>query len=752
MGIERFFSTVQSQDITSSCIRVINKDGKKSPPVSCSILLIDFNSIVHVASQKLLGEINRIYLAVCTGETVKSDQLERFKLKPGPKLEDLDNLFTNYHIDWLVIDKVREALRFILTQLVDPKHIHQLYLAIDGVPSRAKMEEQKKRRYIGEIVTRVKKQLLEKHKKSMGDLYLYERAKPKWSKANITPGTVFMDKLYYNLISSDTVDLVKQICPNITQYLVSGPYEPGEGEKKAVNHIYQLDPFKETVGFYSPDSDVTLLSLLLTVPRVGFRGLQRLTLIRHNQQTGGDEAIDINRLGRNIVDRVKKSWSKIRYENVINDIVFLFTLFGNDFVPRMDSINVRTDFDAIIVKYGELRLRLITPDAHSNSSSNHERLVLDRANLTKFLFNIQINEFGMLQKNYLNNNYRNFRYLMRKLELDQSTLIADSTRLFRQFRDWLDNKGELITENKQILGQLVGRLDQPKSKLRHVLTKRLRLQPVTRSIKQKFHQERLDRLKDIHQVTNYHREVYQFEQMLDHYAKMMNAQPLELGKISLDPYQLQWRPEKMGGQIGKFYRKHFNLEYRAEQIRPVVEEYLTGIFWVFDYYYNRYEANFATSESFWYYRYRRSPLLRDIVQYLQKHPQFDPQLDGYRVSRYNFFNCLEQLVYVTPTVEMIPKEYLSFVEYSNQFPNLDQKLERLVGMIDCHGAIFMSKCHLNLPKSEGLDDPSLFIQALRRIKLQDKTSFRAGNMTGNLRTFRWRYRKMVSGNQPVPSV
>jgi len=134
-----------------------------------------------------------------------------------------------------------------------------MYIALDGTPSLSKMLEQKKRRFVGDFQS----QLLEPYKSTFS-----------WSKNNISPGTLFMNKITKFLSNIKSVinkekikeedlilDLDKYNFYNkIKKFEYSDTNAPGEAEMKILDLMIDLP--NEPIIFYSPDSDVILLSLI----------------------------------------------------------------------------------------------------------------------------------------------------------------------------------------------------------------------------------------------------------------------------------------------------------------------------------------------------------------------------------------------------------------------------------------------------------------------------------------------------------
>lgn len=726
MGIERFFTTVSGHDITGNTIWVIGKRRVKADH-----LFVDFNSIIHVASQRVIRQINNVWLAMVEGKAPDRRWIDKYGIVPHKDLSKVELILGNLDLDELIIREVISDVGMILTDLMEPKRIKSVYLAIDGVPNKAKMVEQRKRRYMGHIITLVKKRLLENHRGEMGKMYRYEIGKISWNKSNITPGTEFMHRLYQQLINEEMIARMKKFIPNCQKWVVSGPYEPGEGEKKIVNRIYREYQREDVYAFYSPDSDVTLLSLLLTVPRKDFPGVRHMTMVRHNQQMDHYEAIMINQLANQIFSWVEDAGKENLIKgDVINEVVLLFTVFGNDFVPKIESINVKFDFQLVIDRYRQVTDPIITEDKKTG------RMILHWRGLTKLFGSLRLDEGGQLQKVYLSSRYTNFRGWLHRLGFDANKLIYESSGFFNRIRKWLDGETNQLNDgDKKRLKRLVGN-ETNRKKVHDKLKKALRLVPGHRSIKDAFHYNRM--VESRQPATQYHLETFQFDNMLDEYGEKMNAFPLQLGEIRLDVDKLKWEAEKIEYGVKKYYREHFNItdvDIKSSGMGGIVNDYLLGIQWVFDYYYNQYDEKIHTERpSTWWYRHKRAPLLTQIHEFLLRHRNdLSYDLDRYRIPRRKYFNCIEQYLYVSPTDSGVPEVYRDYLRKIGWFQQrkLEKKsINQLLSMIDCRATIFLNKCHLDINQPRVSDKDLL--ENLRKIPLTNENRKLTGNNTGEI--------------------
>eukprot|EP01031_Cornospumella_fuschlensis_P013136 gene13136-16062_t len=110
-----------------------------------------------------------------------------------------------------------------------------MFLAVDGVAPRAKMNQQRSRRF---RAAKEREALLAEYVAKFGEL-------PKESSFDsncITPGTEFMDRLgaafkvwLAHKVQTDAAYQAPQL-----EFVFSGPDVPGEGEHKVMDHIRDL--------------------------------------------------------------------------------------------------------------------------------------------------------------------------------------------------------------------------------------------------------------------------------------------------------------------------------------------------------------------------------------------------------------------------------------------------------------------------------------------------------------------------------
>lgn len=438
MGIERFFNSLRND--YNSIIADITPNKKLN--LSSENLFIDFNSIAHVISQRILGLVNNLMLEIilenngCGNKKIPylknelGSLITDFKDPEGNEenvIKYFKSYFTKEKLDEIIINfisiYVLDLLRFF-----NKEKLKILYLGIDGVPSKAKIVEQKKRRFMGEFDKNIKQLILEDHKKELDidkdkkckttfNKYKFLKNQVSWSRSNISPATSFMIKLD-NYLNSNIFKIKVQKFSKSIKLIVSGFREDGEAEMKIMNFIRDNDnKINGSICIYSPDADVILLALLIETKSI-------IHLLRHDQQKSeplkekGEyiyNLIKVNDLRSsiyNFINKNKLNNKKLNLENkrVIDDIVFIFTILGDDFLHKIESFDVRNDINMILDIYQQ---------NHINSKStayllddNENKKNINFKNFVSLLKLMSDKEDEMLKRNFFNKKYWNYKKII----------------------------------------------------------------------------------------------------------------------------------------------------------------------------------------------------------------------------------------------------------------------------------------------------------------------------------------------------
>jgi hypothetical protein len=273
----------------------------------------------------------------------------------------------------------------------------------------------------------------------------------------------------------------------------------------------------------------------------------------------------------------------------------------------------------------------------------------------------------------------------------------------------------------------------------------IRLNPYAKTIDDEYHRDKLaktlDYLDPALKITKYDREIYKFDNILDEYVNKLNAQPINLGYVAINSHTLTWQTEPITKGVARYYKDFFKVDdisINNPALFSVIESYVTGLCWVFEYYFNHFDITKNRSNAYiWTYPFTQAPLMTQISQYLSKIPSNKLQnlchtVINQTVPMTDFFNPLEHQLYVSPApfmIDMFPTEYHEFIEKSGYYDVIKRVVANYSEYIDCRGALFLTKCHLDIAETSFNKDKEQLILPIRKIKLNPDTLKRTGSFT-----------------------
>ena len=294
------------------------KDETDVPPIDN--LYLDFNGIIHNVSHhyfcdasKITSTTNEIYAEICE-----------------------------------VINQI--------VHLIKPKNL--LMISVDGVAPRAKMNQQRIRRFRKELNLKKEK---EEQSKEIQENEIKDD-KILFDSNAISPGTKFMFHLtdyLKNYISEQKK--VNEDWMGI-EVLLSGSDVPGEGEHKILEYIrnYKLsekyNPYTKHC-IYGLDADLIMLSLIsheynFVILREDYFKMKKKEKEENgqaNMEKYSQKKIEYQFFLISVLREYlelefgylnKKIKFKYDFEKIIDDFIFLCFFIGNDFLPNLFSFNI----------------------------------------------------------------------------------------------------------------------------------------------------------------------------------------------------------------------------------------------------------------------------------------------------------------------------------------------------------------------------------------------------------------------------
>lgn len=508
----------------------------------------------------------------------------------------------------------------------------RIYIAIDGVAPKAKMNNQRQRRYHSARAN-----------KSLNDFLTNELntdlGMVSFKNNSITPGTEFM----IDLIGHIKFFIKRKIheddnWKNI-EVIFSGGDVPGEGEHKIMNWIRGWKQSKdydinESHCVYSLDADLIFLSMSLHLPKMiilreclkfDHKKVNSATKRHHEEQEM--EILFINLIREYMELEYEPLRKKFEHpfdiERIIDDFIFISNFIGNDFLHKLYCMSTKKgNFDEIIE-----------------------------------IFKTTLPTLGDYLTNKGRINWKPFLVFIKKVGFLENKMIATT----------LEQMKEYLTETKQSRASLFVDEDDSEKDLeedavhpRHALK-----------------DQDPDPLEDDEESPEPKRkekmeELYPDEDF-DESPNKDNAHDIHLKKLDKN-YELEYQLyyTKIKTEVGyiqnllnvfsgtneeqkriekeRFYCKFFDLEkFSEEKLDEIIYGYLKGLQFVMSYYFH------GCPSWTWFYPFFMSPFLSDLIEVLERKLP-DLKIEFEPSEPYNPF---DQLSYILPkaSLGLLPEIY-----------------------------------------------------------------------------------------------
>lgn len=267
---------------------------------------------------------------------------------------DMKRDLPNGSLEKNLIERVVDTTKHLVNNVVKP--LGFAYISMDGPAPRAKMVQQRSRRYKSVQSTA----FLSVARKKFG-----EEEKTDWDpSSHICPGTVFMDRLSKKLQKSMARGEF------LSSVFLSDSNTAGEGEHKILPRVRGMVPNpverEKTVVIYSPDGDMISLSLLTQK--------SNMYILRYIDPDSEHERpllekghtmlyLSIDKVRQGFASEIVSAYSKSLDEtSLLLDYNFLLAMVGNDFVPSLPFLKIRSGgLDLLIDIYKKLRPQFQSP-------------------------------------------------------------------------------------------------------------------------------------------------------------------------------------------------------------------------------------------------------------------------------------------------------------------------------------------------------------------------------------------------------
>ena len=545
-----------------------------------------------------------------------------------------------------------------LIRIIKPKKL--IYMAIDGVAPRAKMNQQRSRRFRAAMDAQQKERISSKiedewRNKGLPSDFLNSKneEKFKFDSNCITPGTEFLDQCSIAVRTYIKSRLNNDPLWKDLNVIFSDASVPGEGEHKILDFIRTqrtYDSYDPNTYhcIYGADADLIMLSLIMHEPHFcvireslndkyylvcqhcgrhghGSEECDSVTGKFNRSKATKDEIADYNRekineiefsllkvgILREYLELEFKELIELGYdfERIIDDFVFLCFLVGNDFLPNLPSLKIREGaIDALIYLYKKK-----LPEMKNYLTNGSGKLNLNECEqLFKILSLIEDKFFKKeIESRVADENFRkNNPVLFGK---KQKPKILDAFRSIPTIGGENKNNKEKYKLKKNDRG------NNDEIDLTDIIGNIITIEKDER-LKQDFNLEELkrhgaDKMKQIIKEEIYEENNKKVNEYVDE---------IKLG-------QKDWKD--------RYYRQKFHVSPSVNDKafndlkQKIKKYYIEGLCWVFEYYYNG-----CVSWS-WFYPFHYAPFASDLINLNELKINFE-------LSRP--FYAFEQLLSVLP--------------------------------------------------------------------------------------------------------
>jgi 5'-3' exonuclease len=714
-------------------------------------LYIDLNSIIHTIGYEVSEDLNKLMYALIKKldideiiEKLNYDIIES-NYKSGNDFKKFILELNEKSFAKLMIRKFEKYFNDIVLSSISKDTVDEIFVAMDGVPNMSKIIEQRKRTANNVYFKKLLYQKFDKELDTNNNLeYLFDICKFRWFElvTLVKPGTEFMKTLDIYFSSAKFKSYIKGIFPNLQIIEYSGLNEYDEGEKKIINKIYNtVDKANENIIYtiFSPDSDmIILLTIIKNIISIKKDiNLNKINILKHSGIRNNVENqyifVDITQFEINIKNKINIFGIldlDINYKNYLIDIAYIIILFGNDYLSKIEGLQIRYNFDLVI----EMYLKTIMDMNYVNLVDLSDINLLNINFLKKFVDNMKNieneyiieNDYRLKYCNYdklkkifeaknpddlnkkieiVKKSYKNLIEYVMKNKFFMKNDNYNVERIHQYYKEYEANNSLLV----KVLGSIITYNDikyyfnfmrNDGEKLNSITIFTMLIIAINSfQLRIPLNQNEYNKIIGCSMGNTKSKQEYFFRYPeLRTMFKVQNRTPkekyseqgmtpynLEIYKLEniYDEYYIKYIQSNKADEYDytqNYYKKYFNINENDNEIKNILMyEYIKGMIWIAKYYIGDYVTDkyIEGNVSFWYYLFYKSPYFREINTYLKNITD-----NNYLKNMIN--NDLENLL-VKPTTE----NYFTVIDhyvYLNEINNMSN-LE-----LDAHNCKYFNQC------------------------------------------------------------
>jgi len=622
-----------------------------------------------------------------------------------------------------------------IIQSIQPQQM--IFLAFDGVAPKAKMNQQRARRF----KSAKKYTELDNALRSFGIIDKDEH----FQNNSISPGTEFMCELSKHMQFLIQRKMKEDDRWRNVQVIFSGVEVPGEGEHKLLDYIrfrVQQPDFNPntTVCIYGPDADLIMLALTTHLPfvcilREQLKPRTRVTsACKRSQKKDAFDFLWINVLREyfEIEFSPLKEKMKERYnvEKIIDDFIFLCFFIGNDFLPRVFCLDIKIgSFDKLIEIFKET---LIESDGYIN-----EKGVICWYRAVKLFQKIAEFELKFIgekleEQENQQKQQRRFKEMMEGDDAeDLKELIAEGDELRRSYEDFDKEFDAAKTEAEKDAAKLLMKeikKEKKEKKDSKKFTPKIVKEAEEHSKNQEFEGEEDLLNAGIANIEEAERYLNQYSNE-EKITKLLSHQILDKDIKFMSSLVRIYKGDTTDAKKYYYEEKYrINVSKNPQELTPILTAYMQGLQFVLSYYYT------GCPSWVWFYPYYYSPLISDLSN-LMNHLNLPHTTENLVVlEKGKAYDPFKQLLLILPigSLHLLPEPLRKVVcdENAPLHPYYPTEFE-----VDPFGAVFETEYIAKIPfVDEKLLDEE-YSKGIKNAVLKPEEALR--NRLGSNITYQW---------------
>ncbi|RFU35269.1 hypothetical protein B7463_g1079, partial [Scytalidium lignicola] len=493
---------------------------------------------------------------------------------------------------------------------IKPKQL--FFMAIDGVAPRAKMNQQRARRFRTALDVEVAREKAIREGKEMPKDEAFD------SNA-ITPGTEFMHKLTRQLKYFINKKVSEDVEWQGVEIVLSGHEVPGEGEHKIMEYIRLA---KAQPGYdpnvrhclYGLDADLIMLGLLSHDPH--FCLLREEVTFGRQSKTKSKELEHQNFYLMHLC--IVREYLELEFqeleddgvlafpfdlERVIDDFILMAFFVGNDFLPNLPNLHINEGALALMFKVYKTVLPKCDGYINEGGVINMPRLAMLLSELSHVEYRFFESESAD-QKWFKGKQMAKVDVMDRGKTKDKLVITSAQRRLWKEIKKYVANRSSEPLDLDSSLPAADRKFVQDTADSLHLTWRTVADEDGERHLQLTF-PEKLDgdNPEDDEEDEESQLAILRVVKQYD------NAPVVDITKEQAQAEMDKQYEEKFQEWKNNYYNGKFEWDRNNEaELIKLCENYVQGLQWVLYYYYR------GVVSWPWYYAYHYSPMISDVIK------------------------------------------------------------------------------------------------------------------------------------------